>query len=388
MPEPKVVFFLGAGASAFMGLPTTEPLMTSFIDQHRTCNIGSMIKNYNKRNIEDLYSDVNELLSLHKNMVLPHIPILCATDKVIDNIADWDNVDHTSQTLSDEQLLCDEHPSLESSQSESYFESVHNMLEHLKHSLGEHVFESLEYNKTKLSDYCTVIERLRIVAGSLTTDIITTNYDVLIENCCDNLNLQIIDGFSKMPSGKGKWDGKFSGIGDIKLLKLHGSLNWHKESDETPVRESTEMQYNPTRSIWIEPAPQKEGTDEEPLKTIREEFKKILRDCDLLVVIGCSFNDEIWKDIIYNEIGNDGHKMRLLYISKSIDNFSGSYDFELIVNELGHVDYKSKSRSSRKTQNKHSIGCFESEFDTKHIDDIIKVIEQAKTYSRIDMKSR
>ena len=385
MPEPKVVFFLGAGASAFMGLPTTEPLMTSFIDQHRTCNIGSMIKNYNKKNIENLYFDVNELLSLQKNMVLPHIPILCATDGVIDCIEDWDNVDRTSQTLSDEQLLCDEHPSLESSQSESYFESVHNMLEHLKHSLGKHVFESLEYNKTKLSDYCTVIERLRIVAGSLTTDIITTNYDLLIENCCDNLGLQIIDGFSKMPSGKGKWDGKFGGIGDIKLLKLHGSLNWHKESDETPVRESTEMQYNPTRSIWIEPAPQKEGTDKEPLKTIREEFQKILRDCDLLVVIGCSFNDEIWKKMIYDEINNKDSNMRLLYISKSIDSFPTYYDYELIVKGHGYVDYKIKSKHFQKIHNKR-VNCFKSEFDVKHIDDIIEVIKQVKKWFHIDMK--
>ena len=54
-----------------------------------------------------------------------------------------------------------------------------------------------------------------------------------------------------MPSGRGKWDGTFNGDSGIKLLKLHGSLNWHKESDGTPVRESAEIQYDPAHN-WIE----------------------------------------------------------------------------------------------------------------------------------------
>ena len=375
MSEPKIVFFLGAGASVFMDLPDTKKLMTSFIDQHLTCNIGSMINNYSKRNIEDLYSDVNELLSLQKNMVLPHVPILCATDRVIDNIADWDNVDHASQTLSDEQILCGEHPSFESSQSESYFEPVHEALNDLKHSLGKHVFESLRYDKSKLSEYCTVIKRLRDVAGSLTTDIITTNYDLLIENCCDEIGLNVVDGFSKMQSGKGKWNenGEFNGNNNIKLLKLHGSLNWHKEPDGTFIRESVEMQYNPTRNIWIEPAPQKEGTDEEPLKSIRKEFENVLHDCDLLVVIGCSFRDDVWKKMIYNEINKPDRKMRLLYISKSLDTFSDSYDTELIVNEYGNIAYKNSSGGAKRRRDVKN-SCFESEFDAKHIDNIIKAI--------------
>ena len=147
MADPKIVFFFGAGASAFMGLPATEPLMKSFIEKHRSCNIGSIAKNYEKKNIENLYADVNELLNSH-NMVLPHIPITCAANKMPELIeACEDNGKYPLQPT------CDEHPLSMSLESASHFESVQNMLEQLKHSLGKHVFESLKYDKNRLSDY-------------------------------------------------------------------------------------------------------------------------------------------------------------------------------------------------------------------------------------------
>ena len=388
MPEPKIVFFLGAGASAFMGLPATKPLMESFLVKHQSCNFSPMIRDYKNKNIENLYADVNELLN-SQNMVLHHIPIMCATNEIIEFIEDFEyDVDCTSDTLYDEQLLCDEHPLLESLESESRFESVYDTLEQLKHSLGQHVFESLRYDKNKLSEYCMIIKQIREVADSYPTIIITTNYDLLIENCCDSLGLQIIDGFSKMPSGRGKWDETFSGGGDIKLLKLHGSLNWHKESDGTPVRESAEMQYDPTHNIWIEPSPQKVGTNEEPLKTIRTKFENILHDCDLLVVIGFSFNDDIWKNIIQEKITKEGNKMRLLYISKSIPIFINSYGSEFIIDKNNHVGYKDNSRSSRKTRNNQHVEYFISAFDTEHSYYIFEIIKHVKNRVRADMQFR
>ena len=365
-----------------MGLPTTEPLMKSFIEKHQSCNITSMIKNYENKNIEDLYSDVDELLN-SQNMVLHHIPIMCATNEIMASIEDWEG---------DENYLfrtqCNEHLLLESRESESRFESVYDTLEQLKHSLGKHVFESLRYDKTRLSEYCTIIEHLRKVAGGYPTDIITTNYDLLIENCCDLLDLQIGSGFDKMFSGHGKWNGYFAHGGDIKLLKLHGSLNWHKDHDETPLLESVEMQYDPARNIWIEPSPQKVGTDKEPFKTIREEFKKILDACDLLVVIGFSFNDEIWKNMIKKKIEKEDNKMRLLYISKGIPDFPSSYGTELIIVNDNYVDYKNKTNSYKKTGKKYRVDWFKSKFDTEHIDNIIKVIEHAKNRVCTDMQFR
>ena len=130
MLRHNICFFFGAGASAFMGLPATEPLMKSFINKHLTCDIDPMLKNYEKENIEDLYSDVNELLE-SKNIILQHIPMMCANKTVKEN-----------DDIYSSQLQCSEHRSL---QNESNFKSIRNTLEQLKHSLGKHVFESLNY---------------------------------------------------------------------------------------------------------------------------------------------------------------------------------------------------------------------------------------------------
>ena len=381
MAEPKISFFLGAGASVFMTIPATKQLMESFLVKHQSCAIGPMVRNYQNKNIEDLYADVNQLLDLHRNMVLPHIPIICATNEIIESIEDFEG-DEDNYLIPQQ---CDEHPLLASSESESHFEPVYDMLELLKHSLGKHVFESLKHDEKRLSEYGAILKRLRRVAGSYTTDIITTNYDLLIEGCCDNLGLHIIDGFSKMPSGRGKWQGFANNDdGDIKLLKLHGSLNWHKDQDETPIRESTKIQYDSAYNIWIEPSPQKVGTEVEPFKSIRTEFQNILRGCNLLIVVGFAFNDDIWKNTIGEEIKKEGNnKMRLLYISRDINNFISGYGSELIINEYGNVDYKSKTRSSKKQRQKYYVDYFLTEFNAEHIDDIIKVIEHAKQYTHV-----
>lgn len=381
MVIPKIAFFLGAGANVFMGLPTTKHLMDTFISKHQSCSLESMVREYGNKNIEDLYSDVNKLLDLRKNMVLSHIPILCATDEVIGCLEEEKDEYYTPQTP------CDEHPLLESLHSESCFESVYDMLDELKHSLGRHVFESLRYNKNKLVEYENILEKLRTVVDSGIIDIITTNYDLLIENYCDNLGLQIIDGFSKMPSGKVEWNGKFDGNDEIKLLKLHGSLNWHKESDGALIRESVEMQYNPTRNIWIEPSPQKIGTEKEPFKTISEEFEKILDTCDLLVVIGFSFHNDIWKNMIKNQLDKEHNKMRMLYVSKSIPSFPSNYGSELIIDKNNNIVYKEIGKKARKTQNKQRVAYFQSEFNTERINDVIKVIERVKSSIQIRLHS-
>ena len=379
MAEPKISFFLGAGASVFMTIPATKQLMESFLVKHQSCAISPMVRNYKNKNIEDLYADVNELLNL-RNTVLTHLPITCATDEIIKYIDDLDD----DEDVYSIQPQCDEHP-LMLFESELHFKPVHETLELLKTSLGKHVFESLRYNENRLSDYSTILKRLREVAGSYTTDIITTNYDLLIEDCCDNIGLRIVDGFSKMPSGRGQWQGLFNDTsGHVKLLKLHGSLNWHKDQNGLPIRESTKIQYNLAYNVWIEPSPQKLGTDIEPLKSIRMQFQNVLRTCDLLIVVGFSFNDDVWKNAIEEKIKKeDNNKMRLLYISKDINNFISSYGSELNINEYGNVDYKSKTRSSKKQRQKYYVDYFLTEFNAERIDDIIKVIEHAKQCTRV-----
>ena len=78
-----------------------------------------------------------------------------------------------------------------------------------------------------------------------------------------------------------------------------------------------------------------------------------------------------------------GRTLRDIY--KAIG-FSNSYGIELIINQHGHADYKDNNRGAKKTHRNSKIDCFKSEFNTEHIDNIIKVIEHAKNYSCTDIK--
>ena len=106
--------------------------MESFLVKHRPCAIGPMVRNYQNKNIEDLCADVNQLLDLHRNTTLPHIPITCATNEIIESIEDFDGDEDNYSILQQ----CDERPLSASSESESHFEPVYDRLELLKHSLG------------------------------------------------------------------------------------------------------------------------------------------------------------------------------------------------------------------------------------------------------------
>ena len=196
MATIKTSLFFGAGASVFMDLSTTKQLMTQFLNGHQSCNISSIIMNYENKNIEDLYSDINQLLELRTNGVLPHLPIACANDDMIDYIHQMEDDEYDSI-----QSQCNEHPHLNTIKNEPYFDLIQNTLKRLKNSLGQHVFESLKYDEKRLFEYCTVIKRLRAVTNNRPMEIITTNYDLLIENCCDMLRYDVIDGFDKLPSG-------------------------------------------------------------------------------------------------------------------------------------------------------------------------------------------
>ncbi|HLA80907.1 MAG TPA: hypothetical protein VJP78_04635, partial [Thermoleophilia bacterium] len=58
--------------------------------------------------------------------------------------------------------------------------------------------------------------------------IFTTNYDLVIEYVCERAGTRLTDGFDA-PTGSplANWNGVFDG--DVRLAKLHGSVNWFED---------------------------------------------------------------------------------------------------------------------------------------------------------------
>lgn len=157
-------------------------------------------------------------------------------------------------------------------------------------------------------------------------DVMTPNYDRIIELVCDKLGIGVITGFT------GNVYGKFnkhllkqptemfnckSGIW-LRLFKPHGSINWVNES-------GTEYQTNDYRVLqekaeYIEivtpgSLKYKEGMTNNTFRCIREEFNELLNPGEnySLLIYGYGFNDEHFNTALF-----DSFQKNVLILSRDV----------------------------------------------------------------------
>ena len=152
--------------------------------------------------------------------------------------------------------------------------------------------------------------------------IFTTNYDLYSEIALDNLGIHYVNGFSggikkyfnptifnyalaeRMDLSQGKW----SVIENfIYLYKIHGSINWIQDEEQTKlfrVREIQETSFIDLKKkdvIMIHPTPLKQNASMgSPYSDLFREFqKKLMRNNNILITLGYSFSDEHINNLIY-----------------------------------------------------------------------------------------
>lgn len=156
-------------------------------------------------------------------------------------------------------------------------------------------------------------------------DIITPNYDLLIEHCCDKMRIPYITGFWGGIKKYYNWDETIEQMGYIKsipkgrkilkverkkkhirLHKVHGSLNWFKNKkgifeDNTLVYENYEGRLKIERLI-ITPG------DSKYEKAFLDHFERFRRadeaisGAGVFVFVGYGFNDDHIQRKIKNEL--------------------------------------------------------------------------------------
>lgn len=137
--------------------------------------------------------------------------------------------------------------------------------------------------------------------------VFTTNYDAAVESYCGNPDQQVecIDGFSlDWAAHTRAWTGRYGpGSRDrrtrVYLYKLHGSIDWIR--DEADGRDGTAEEPDTgapdarahARRVYIRPSldTKCEATRKEPYATILQRFGQALSSFDACIVIGYSFRD-------------------------------------------------------------------------------------------------
>jgi len=290
----RIILFLGAGASAPFGYPTTQKFINELKD-----NLGSDVEGKFLSYLLDIkgFTDVEHVLEL--------LDLLQSINR---------------HPVKDFLRTYPTHLRFGAGESISFLEMLDGM-EKLRDRIQSDVFRQYEFDPTTIGPitqvYSPLVEMLSLLSNYKEIPIFTTNYDRVIEEFCRSNKLTCIDGFKRTGgSEEFEWNPEDFNreITDtsettIKLFKLHGSLNWRiRKSDNTivkiPPEERTRGSRRYEKNLVIYPA-EKLKPENEPFRTLHEFFRSEFIKSDYAIFVGFSFRDEYLNSLIMSSSGKN-----------------------------------------------------------------------------------
>lgn len=271
----KTVLFLGAGASAFAGCPTTKKLRELTLGNiHKRLGdpfVGSesvrlnflehIVKDTRLDDIEKVYSCVDHILASHNmysRVVLDRMTY--GHDGIGMNLLDMLGALRTLRSIIHETML------------------------------GNFAVGSGQKDIEKM--YGSLVDVVGGASGSV--DIITTNYDNVIETYCNRTDARLVDGFVPSRNGDHRvWKDSWNMEDDncVRLVKLHGSVTWQRRDSEI-IGMMVPGSRGKGEDVLVEPTLDTKDYGDEPLPQLSEQCDAILAGTGMLVVIGYSFRDD------------------------------------------------------------------------------------------------
>lgn len=186
-------------------------------------------------------------------------------------------------------------------------------------------------------------------------NIITTNYDTLIEDAAESMKWTVFDGFSFSRSPQFDSDMfNWSLVKDvpnvkthenifkknvINLLKIHGSLTWERsEKDEHIIRKPKEVVRKP---IMVFPSSDKYAQSyQEPYFDLFNKFQNMLQKRNtLLLTIGFSFADNHIARMVLNAIKSNDSLTTLITNFNIDSNIKNWKELEQAMNNYYNVAF-------------------------------------------------
>lgn len=248
------VFLLGAGSSKALGIPTTEDMSKEFLAEFSNELLDMVFDKGKGSDIETLVKAVHQIKELKNNHGIALLRAKGNKLSEVDKISEF--------------------------------------------------FEQIEVKLTKfIRDKCLtpdipkaiLLYKPLIALSDITTvKIFTTNYDVVIEEVCHNLEKIYSDGFVEEKHGYYKsFNPEALNQKNIQLYKIHGSVNWWADdSRQKIIKLSPDMDAGLRSYVntMIYPA-QKEDVFNFPFNLLQWFFANTLNSSTRLIAIGHKFGD-------------------------------------------------------------------------------------------------
>lgn len=264
--QPLVVF-LGAGASAPLGMKTT----VQFID---------WIKNQRKID-SDLITQVLRNVKASKEI---------GQKKDIEAVLDClENIIGVSELYNRLNLIAQ-------TKRTGKLDKIKKLRDYIQDLVVEH-YSDIDINKA-----CNYYTPFFEDPSSRCLPIFTTNYDLSMEKCYkgSNVRFNLMDGFMTERLTIRHWDSKMydkykpkENGNDIIFFKLHGSVDWVRTPGGNIERtEAKKRDPGPLKSVLAYPSRTKKEIHEEPFRTNYDYLLACLAHAQTCVVVGFSFRDQ------------------------------------------------------------------------------------------------
>lgn len=211
---------------------------------------------------------------------------------------------------------------------------------------------------------------------SNTFQIITTNYDQVIDQYSVTSNWKLVNGFG-CPDNMGikYWKNEWSfdtNEPTLQLIRLHGSVTWQKVEDSDEIIElGRPGMRSGDMDVMILPKLGPKQYDKSPFEQLYNRFKEVLDSTDTLVVIGFSFRDMEINSIIKQNLGKGMNLILISPNSSVMSNISASKEEPIERRRLEVTVKYFKSLG---------VGAFayETKFEENNIDLICDIISKGK----------
>jgi hypothetical protein len=340
----KHVLFVGAGASAPLGLKPTQPFLELLIQKLPKLILEGFRTEMSEQNRTSL-NQVFVQAAQHFEVDLPDSEVVLdylnylskACDKLDSLPAIFRHLAKTGGNTGFHRQWGDMF-----SRVQAYIQKI--IVEHYSTVDGE--LASRIY-KPLLEPLCRRGQALPIY---------TTNYDWAFEHLAEanEADLYMEDGFMKTPTGE-RWAreafDKFSCNSqktNLVLFKLHGSTSWYR--DEAPphfIRKFSRPapELAGSRAALIYPTQVKiQATQEEPFRTAYEYLRETMMHANLGIIIGFSFRDPTINDTIRYALANN-NKLKLAVVEPKMNEDTGVALSELVDKlGIGQQEWKGRMR--------------------------------------------
>lgn len=179
--------------------------------------------------------------------------------------------------------------------------------------------------------YHRLCKWMKSIDRKIAVELFTTNYDLLMEQALEELEVPYFDGF--VGSRRSFFDlraleDNLIPIHWSRLWKIHGSINWYQEKigDQRKVYRSSEIKPDASHLIYPSHLKYEESRKMPYLALIDQLNRFIRKKSSFLILSGYSFNDGHLNDTIINALKANPTAMVLGFMYDRYEKISGADD--------------------------------------------------------------